>query len=100
MPARWRSASTGNERGEINARRGKQRLVAVTLDEESIGRSNPDVEHEREVAIYDLLEQNSFRAGRPRRRALRAASEHQRQPAGVRHPPAKTARRWSRICSR
>lgn len=38
----------------------KQRLVAVTLDEESIGRSNPDVEHERQVAIYDLLEQNVF----------------------------------------
>jgi len=34
---------------------GKQRLVSVTLDEESIGR-----EHEREVAIYDLLEQNVF----------------------------------------
>ena len=39
---------------------GKQRLVSVTLDEESIGRSNPDVEHERAVAIYDLLEQNTF----------------------------------------
>lgn len=39
---------------------GKQRLVKVTLDEESIGRANPDVEHEREVAIYDLLEQNTF----------------------------------------
>ncbi len=38
----------------------KQRLVSVTLDEELIGRSNPDVEHEREVAIYDLLEQNTF----------------------------------------
>jgi len=38
----------------------KQRLVSVTLDEKSIGRSNPDVEHEREVAIYDLLERNSF----------------------------------------
>ena len=38
----------------------KQRLVAVTLDEETIGRSNPDVEHERQIAIYDLLEQNSF----------------------------------------
>ena len=35
-------------------------LVKVTLDEESIGRANPDVEHEREVAIYDLLEQNTF----------------------------------------
>ena len=38
----------------------KNRLVAVTLDEASIGRSNPDVEHERAVAIYDLLEDNIF----------------------------------------
>lgn len=38
----------------------RQRLVAVTLDEGSIGRSGPDVEHERAVAIYDLLEQNMF----------------------------------------
>jgi uncharacterized protein (UPF0262 family) len=38
----------------------KKRLVAVELDEASIGRSNEDVEHEREVAIYDLLEQNYF----------------------------------------
>src|SRR5262245_63020744 len=36
------------------------RLVAVTLDEESIGRSGPDIEHERAVAIYDLIEENSF----------------------------------------
>jgi uncharacterized protein (UPF0262 family) len=39
---------------------GRHCLVKVELDEESIGRSNPDVEHEREIAIYDLLEQNSF----------------------------------------
>jgi uncharacterized protein (UPF0262 family) len=37
-----------------------RRLVAITLDEGSIGRSNPDVEHERAVAIYDLLEENVF----------------------------------------
>jgi uncharacterized protein (UPF0262 family) len=37
------------------------RLVAVTLDESSIGRSGPDVEHERAVAIYDLVEENAFR---------------------------------------
>jgi uncharacterized protein (UPF0262 family) len=40
--------------------RRADRLVAVMLDEKSIGRSNPDVEHERAVAIYDLLEDNSF----------------------------------------
>jgi uncharacterized protein (UPF0262 family) len=37
-----------------------QRLVAVTLDEASIGRSGSDIEHERAVAIYDLLEDNAF----------------------------------------
>src|SRR5664279_4321106 len=36
------------------------RLTAVTLDEGSIGRSNADIEHERAVAIYDLLEDNTF----------------------------------------
>ena len=44
----------------MSAAKNKQRLVKVELDEESIGRSSPDVEHEREVAIYDLLEQNLF----------------------------------------
>ena len=37
-----------------------KRLVSVTLDEASIGRSSSDVEHERTVAIYDLIEQNAF----------------------------------------
>jgi uncharacterized protein (UPF0262 family) len=35
------------------------RLSDVVLDE-SIGRSTPDVEHERAVAIFDLLEENRF----------------------------------------
>jgi len=35
------------------------RLVDVELDT-SIGRSTPDVEHERAVAIFDLIEENSF----------------------------------------
>ena len=39
---------------------GRQRLVKVTLDEGSIGRSSPDIEHERAVAIYDLIEENAF----------------------------------------
>ncbi len=38
----------------------RNRLVAVTLDEASIGRGTADQEHERQVAIYDLLEENSF----------------------------------------
>jgi uncharacterized protein (UPF0262 family) len=39
----------------------RDRLVKVTLDEESIGRGSPDQEHERAVAIYDIIEGNSFR---------------------------------------
>ena len=39
---------------------GDRRLVKLTLDENSIGRSSPDVEHERAVAIYDLLQDNTF----------------------------------------
>jgi len=38
----------------------KQRLVKVTLDDASIARSGPDIEHERRIAIYDLLEDNTF----------------------------------------
>ena len=38
----------------------RNRIVAVTLDEDSIGRSGPDIEHERAIAIYDLIEQNLF----------------------------------------
>ena len=37
-----------------------ERIVNVTLDEHSIVRRSPDVEHERAVAIYDLLENNHF----------------------------------------
>jgi uncharacterized protein (UPF0262 family) len=36
------------------------RLIEVTLDDASIGRNNAEVEHEREVAIFDLLERNRF----------------------------------------
>ena len=36
-----------------------KRLCDVVLDE-TIGRATPDVEHERAVAIFDLLEENAF----------------------------------------
>ncbi len=38
----------------------RERLAAITLDQGSIRRSNPNVEHEREVAIYDILDSNHF----------------------------------------
>jgi uncharacterized protein (UPF0262 family) len=38
----------------------RTRLYEIKLDTASIRRSNANVEHEREVAIFDLLEANSF----------------------------------------
>ena len=38
----------------------EQRLVKIALDEQALVRRNPDIEHERAVAIFDLLEDNSF----------------------------------------
>jgi uncharacterized protein (UPF0262 family) len=38
----------------------RSRLTAITLDERSIRRGNANVDHEREVAILDLLEANRF----------------------------------------
>jgi uncharacterized protein (UPF0262 family) len=34
-------------------------LIAIDLDD-SIGRASPDIEHERAVAIFDLIEENRF----------------------------------------
>jgi uncharacterized protein (UPF0262 family) len=37
------------------------RLTAITLDERSIVRRTRGIEQERDIAIYDLLESNSFK---------------------------------------
>jgi len=39
---------------------GDQRIVQITLDERTVVRRNADIEHERSVAIFDLLEDNHF----------------------------------------
>jgi len=36
------------------------RLIGVALDPGSIGRTRPEIEHERDVAIFDLIESNRF----------------------------------------
>ena len=38
----------------------RQRIISVELDEGSIVWRNPDVEQERRVAIFDLIEDNKF----------------------------------------
>ena len=37
-----------------------QRIVRVALDERTVVRRSPEVEHERAVAIFDLIEENRF----------------------------------------
>ena len=38
----------------------KNRIGEITLDERLVKWRSPDIEHERRVAIFDLLEENSF----------------------------------------
>ena len=45
---------------EKQADRERRRIVEISLDERSVVRRSPDVEHERAVAIYDLIEENYF----------------------------------------
>src|SRR3984885_12722586 len=40
--------------------KSRNRLAEVVLDEATIPRAAPDVDHERTVAIFDLIEENSF----------------------------------------
>ena len=37
-----------------------RRIIRISLDERTVIRRNPEVEHERAVAMYDLLEGNYF----------------------------------------
>ena len=38
----------------------RRRIVDIVLDEDSVARRTPEVEHERAVALFDLLEENDF----------------------------------------
>ncbi len=38
----------------------KPRLIKINLDERSLARATADIEHERKIAIYDLLDENYF----------------------------------------
>ncbi len=40
--------------------RGRQRIIGVTLDERGLRSATREIEHERRVAIYDLVEENHF----------------------------------------
>jgi len=64
MRARCRCAWTGaadscGMASDAN-RAESQRIVEITLDEGSVVRWSPAIDHERKVAIYDLLQCNRF----------------------------------------
>lgn len=40
--------------------RSANRIVGITLDSKSLGQASGNIEHEREVAIFDILDGNSF----------------------------------------
>ena len=50
---------------------GDQRIAKIDLDEETIIWRNADIEQERRIAIFDLIEENSFK---PVRAAERGAT--------------------------
>ena len=64
-----------------------RRIVDIVLDEQSVARSSPEVEHERAVALFDLLEENDFRlvGGEPGPYRLRVGIFEQRLVFDVRN---------------
>ena len=46
--------------GVVPAPGSRHRLATLTLDPASISRGHANIEHEREVAIYDILDENTF----------------------------------------
>jgi uncharacterized protein (UPF0262 family) len=61
------------------------RIIEITLDEASIGRNSAEIEHERKVAIFDLLEDNRFGLdnGEPGPYRLRLAIVENRLAIGI-----------------
>ena len=65
-----------------------QRIVAITLDERTVVRRSPAIEHEREAAIADLLNDNRFTplSGRAGPFHLHLAIEENRLAMEIRAP--------------
>src|SRR5262249_62311637 len=61
-PCHCRSGSIERAQGNstIMGENDASRIAGITLDEHTVVRRSPDIEHERAVAIFDLLEENHF----------------------------------------
>src|SRR5579872_5608810 len=60
MRMRARSVSDSISAAADAMTRGDQRIAQITLDEHTVVRRDPNIEHERQVAIDDLLADNHF----------------------------------------
>ena len=71
-----------------------RRIVDIALDEESMARRTPEIEHERAVALFDLLEDNDFCLvdGEPGPYTLRIAIFEQRLVFSVHAADDRTLR--------
>lgn len=63
-----------------------RRIIDIVLDEDSVARRSPEVEHERAVALFDLIEDNDFAlvGGKPGPYKLRIGIFEQRLVFDVR----------------
>ena len=95
-----------------------ERLVAIHIDDSGLPRPSPEMEQERRVAVFDLLEENSFtlppKDGRPaqgpwkldlsirERRLVFALSSEAGEPAGEFHlslgPFRQVVKDYFQIC--
>ncbi len=55
-----RDRSWSNQMNDHQQETDCRRIIEITLDDGSLVRRSPEVEHERAVAIYDLIEDNTF----------------------------------------
>jgi len=73
----------------------RRRIVEVVLDEKSVVRRNADIEHERAVALRDLMEGNEFApvSGHPGPFHLRIGLEEDRLVLDIRSTAAEPVER-------
>ena len=76
------------------ARPQARRIIDIVLDEQSVARRTPEVEHERAVALFDLIEENDFClvGGEPGPYKLRLGIFEQRLVFGVHDAHGKKLR--------
>jgi uncharacterized protein (UPF0262 family) len=90
IAGQWPSVSARTNSGTPMSRTvpppSPARIIEIGLDDYSIGSYTPEVDHERRVAIFDLLEENAFdlAGGPPGPYKLRIAVAEQRLIFAVR----------------